>query len=198
MTTDNQCAQSAEQALLSNKWMVVQVQAGQPRPQRLTHNTALLVATAVPHAPRIALQALEHKPEDAGHLVVHQRGVPAWLWEHLTTLQSWAITTAGPEVRFHAQLVVHRDSTMALGVDQLIPANPDVRWHSRPLNSGWLHRTRYYGIPDAWGHTSFDASGGGPCRHTPGLSFAAHLTRTWAVTMPSTVHDREGWGPPYP
>ena len=47
-------------------------------------------------------------------------------------------------------------------MDQLTPSHPDVRWHSADLNAGWLSLTGYYWIPEAWGHTSSDESGGGP------------------------------------
>ena len=42
--------------------------------------------------------ALEDRPGDTGHLVVHQRGGPAWLKEHVTALRSWASTIAGAEI----------------------------------------------------------------------------------------------------
>ena len=41
---------------------------------------------------------LEDQPEDTGHLVVHQRGGPMWLKEHVTALRSLASTIAGAEV----------------------------------------------------------------------------------------------------
>ena len=81
---------------------------------------------------------------------------------------------------------------MALSVDQLVPTHPDVRWHSAPLNAGWLNPTGYYWIPEAWGHTSSDTSGGGPCRHITGMALVADLTRKWAVTIPGTMPDGEG------
>ena len=58
------------------------------------------------------------------------------------------------------------DRTMALGVDQLVPAHPDVLWHSAALNAGWFSPSKYYWVSESWGHTSSDASGGGPCWHT--------------------------------
>ena len=85
-TTDDQCAQAAEQPQLWSEWVVVQVEAGPPRPRGLPHGTTLLVATAVPQDVHMALHPLEAQPEELGHLVVHQRGGPAWLREHLTTL----------------------------------------------------------------------------------------------------------------
>ena len=65
---------------------MVQVGADQPRPRGLPRGTTLLVATTIAHDPRMALHALEDQLEDTGHLVVHQRGGPAWHWEHLTAL----------------------------------------------------------------------------------------------------------------
>ena len=192
VTTDDQCARAAEQAQLSNEWVVVQVGAGQPRPRGLPRDATLLVATGVPHDPHMALHALEDQPEDAGQLVVHQRGGPAWLREHLTALRSWTSTIAGAEVRFRNHPAICPDSTMPLGVDLLTPTHPDVRWHFTPLNAGWLNPTGYYWIREAWGHTSSDASGGGPCRHATGVALAADLTRTWAVAIPGTVPDEEG------
>ena len=77
-------------------------------------------------------------------------------------------------------------------MDQLTPSHPDVRWHSADLNAGWLSPTGYYWIPVAWGHTSSDASGGGPCKHATSVALAADLTRTWAVAISGTVPDGEG------
>ena len=124
--------------------------------------------------------------------MVHQRGGPAWLTEHVTALRSWASTIAGAEVRLHDHPAVRPNDTRALSVDQLTPGYPDVRWHSADLNAGWLSPTAYYWIPEAWGHTSSDASGGGPCRHAPSVALAANLTRTWAVAISGTVPDGEG------
>ena len=76
---------------------------------------------------------------------------------------------------------------------QLTPGHPDVRWHSADLNAGWLSPTRYYCMPEAWGHTSSDASGGGPCRHATSVPLAAYLTRTWAVAISGTLPDGEGF-----
>ena len=56
----------------------------------------------------------------------------------------------------------------------------------------------YYWIPQAWGHTSSDASGGGPCRHATSVPLAADLTRTWAVAISGTPPDGEGVAPPAP
>ena len=50
----------------------------------------------------------------------------------------------------------------------------------------------YYWIPEAWGHTSPDASGGGPCKHATSVALAADLTRTWAVAISGMVPDGEG------
>ena len=82
--------------------------------------------------------------------------------------------------------------TRALSVDQLTPSHPDVRWHFADLNAGWLSPTGYYGIPEAWGHTSSDASGCGPCKHATSVALAADLTCTWAVAILGTVPDGEG------
>ena len=77
-------------------------------------------------------------------------------------------------------------------MDQLTPSNPDVRWHSADLNAGWLSPTGYYWIPEAWGHTSSNVSGGGPCKHATSVALAADLTRTWALAISGTVPDGEG------
>ena len=98
MATDDQCARATEQAQLLAEWVIVQVGVGQPRLRGLPRGTALLVATGVPHHPHMAVHALEDQPEDTKHLVVHQRGGPAWLREHVTELRSWASTIAGAEV----------------------------------------------------------------------------------------------------
>ena len=90
------------------------------------------------------------------------------------------------------QPAISPDDTKALSVDQLTPRHPDVRRHSADPNAGWLSPTGYYWIPAAWGHTSSDASGGGPCKHTTSVALAADLTRTWAVAISGTVPDGEG------
>ena len=59
----------------------------------------------------------------------------------------------------------------------LTPSHPDVQWHSADLKEGWLSPIGYYWIPEAWGHTSPDASGGGPCKHATSVALAADLTR---------------------
>ena len=46
--------------------------------------------------------------------------------------------------------------------------------------------------PGGLGHTSSDASGGGPCKHATSVALAADLTRTWAVAISGTVPDGEG------
>ena len=163
VTTDDQCTRATEQAQLRTIWVIVQVGAGQPRSRGLPRGIALLVATEVPHDPHMAVHALVDQPEDTGHLVVHQRGGPAWLRERVTALRSWASTIAGAEIRLHDHPAVRPFDTRALSVDQLTPCRPDVRWHSADLNAGWLSPTGYYWIPEGWGHTSSDASGGGPC-----------------------------------
>ena len=170
----------------------MQVGAGQPRTRGLPRGTALLVVTEVPQNPHMAMHALEDQPEDTGHLMVHRRRGPVWLREHVTALQSWASTIAGAEVQLHDHPAVRPDDTGALSMDQLTPSHPNIRWHSTDLNAGWLIPTRYYGIPEAWGHTSSDASGGGPCSHPTSVALAADLTRTWAVAISGMVPDGQG------
>ena len=160
VTTDDQCTRATGQAQLQTEWVIVQVGAGQPRTRGLPRGIALLVVTEVPHDPHMAVHALGDQPEDTGHLVVHHRGGPGWLREHVTALRSWASTIAGAEVRLHDHPAVRSGDTRALSVDQLAPSHPDVRWHSTDLNAGWLSPTGYYWIPEAWGHTSSDAWGG--------------------------------------
>ena len=185
-------APATPQAQLRAEWVIVQVGAGQPEPRGFPRGTALLVATGVPLDQHMAVHALEDKPEDTGHLVVHQRGGPAWLKEHVTALWSWASTITEAEIGLHDHPAISPGDTRALSVDQLTPSHPDVRWHSADLNAGWLSPTGYYWIPEAWGHTSSDASGGGPCRHATSVALAADLTRTWAVAISGTVPDGEG------
>ena len=141
VTTDDQCTQVAGQAQLRAEWVIVQVGAGQPKPRRLSRGTALLVATGVPHDPQMAVHALEDQLEDTGRLVVHQRGGPAWLKEHVTALRSWASTIAGAEIRLHNHPAISSGDTRALSVDQLTLSHSDVRWHSADLNAGWLSPT---------------------------------------------------------
>ena len=95
-------------------------------------------------------------------------------------------------VQLHNHPAIRPGDTIALSVDQLTPGHHDVRWHSADLNAGWLSPTGYYWILEAWGRTSSDASGGGPCRHATSIALAADLTRTWAVAISGTVPDREG------
>ena len=137
VTTDDQCTRAAGQAQLQAEWVIVQVGAGQPRPRGLPRGTALLVATGVPHDPHMAVHALEDQPEDTGHLVVHQRGGPAWLKEHVMALRSWASTIARAEIRLNHHPGISPGDNRALSVDQLTPSHPDVRWHSADLNAGW-------------------------------------------------------------
>ena len=170
----------------------MQVGAGHPRPRGLPRGTALLVATGVPHDPHMAVHALEDQLEDTGHLVVHQRGGPAWLREHVTALRSWTSTIPGAEVRLHDHQAVRPGDTRALRMHQLTPSHPNIRWHSANLNAVCLSPTGYYWTPEAWGHTSSDASGGGPCRHATSGALAANVTRTWAVAISGTVPDGEG------
>ena len=192
VTKDNECTQAAGQAQLQAELVIVQVGAGQPRPRGLPRGTALPVATEMPHDPHMAVHALEDQPEDTGHLVVHQRGGPAWLKEHVTALRSWASTITGAEIRLHDHPAIGPGDTRALSVDQLTPSHPDVRWHSADLNAGWLSPTGYYWIPEAWGHTSSDASGGGPCKHATSVALAADLSRLWAMAILGTVPNGEG------
>ena len=192
VTTDNQCTRATEQAQPQTKCVIVQVVTGQPRPRGLPRGTALLVATGVPHDPHTAVHALENQPEDTGHLVVNQRGGPAWLRENVTALRSWASTITRADIRLHDHPAVSPGNTGALSVNQLTPSQPNVQWHSADLNARWLSPNGYYWIPEAWGHTSSDASGGGPCKHTTSVALAANLTRTWTVAIWGTVPDREG------
>ena len=111
VTTDDQCTRATEQAQLQTEWVIVQLWAGQPRHRGLPRGTALLVVTEVPHDPHMAVHALEDQPEDTGHLVIHQRGGPAWLREHVTALQSWASTIARAEVRLHDHPAVRPGDT---------------------------------------------------------------------------------------
>ena len=140
----------------------------------------------------MAVHAPEDQPEDTGHLVVHQRGGPAWLEEHVTALWSSASTIAGAEIRLHDHPAISLGNTRALSVDQLTPSHPDVRWHSADLNAGWLSPDGYHWIPEAWGQSSSDASGGGPCKHATSVALAADLTCTWAVAISGTMPDGEG------
>ena len=110
----------------------------------------------------------------------------------MTALRSWASTIARAEIRLHDHPAISSSDTRALSVDQLTPSQPDVRWHSANLNAGWLSPTGYYWIPETWGHTSSDASGGGPCKHATSVALAADLTRTWALAISGTVPDGEG------
>ena len=164
----------------------MQVGGGQPRLRGLPLGTTLLVATAVLQDPHMAVHTLEAQPEDAGHLVVHQRGGPVWLREHIPALRSWASTVAGAEVRLHDHPAICPADTPALSVVQLTPSHPNVKWHSAALSAEWLSPTGHYWIPEAWGHTSSDASVGGPCRHATSIALAA------AVAILGTVPNGEG------
>ena len=73
--------------------------------------------------------------------MVHQRGVPAWLREHITALRSWASTIAGAEVPLHSHPATCADNAWALNVDQLTPGHPDVQWQFPDLNAGCLSPT---------------------------------------------------------
>ena len=83
-------------------------------------------------------------------------------------------------------------------MDQLNPSYPKVRWHSADLNARCLSPSGYYWIREAWGHTSSDASGGGPCRHATSVALTADLTRTWAVAIWGTLPDEEGVAASHP
>ena len=143
VATHDQCARAAEQARLRIKWVVVQVSAGRPRPRGLPRRTILLVATALPHDPYRAMHPLEDQSEDTGHLVVHQRLGAAWLVERLTALRSWASTVTRAKIWLNNRPPTCPNDTHALGVDQLAPRHPDVKWYSPALNAGWLSLTRY-------------------------------------------------------
>ena len=96
VTTDDQSARATEQAQLRTEWAIVQVGSGKPRPRGLPRGTTLLVATAVPHDPHMAMHTLEDQAEDTGQLVVHQRGGPGWLRERLNRhryRQGWRFLT---------------------------------------------------------------------------------------------------------
>ena len=107
-------------------------------------------------------------------------------------------TIAGAEVRLHDHPAIRTDDTRALNVDQLTPGHPNARWHFADLNAAWLSPTGYYWIPEAWGHTSSDVSGGGPCRQATSVALAANPTRTWVEAMSGTVPDGEGVATPLP
>ena len=121
-----------------------------------------------------------------------------WLKEHLTALPSWASTIARAEIWLHDHPAISPGDTRALSVDQRTPSHPDIRWHSAHLNAGWPSPAGYYWIPETWGHTSSDASGGGPCKHADSVALVADLTRIWAVAISGTVPDVEGWPTPSP
>ena len=192
VTSDNQCTQAAEQPQLWAQWVVVQGGAGQLRPRGLPRGSSLLVATAVPHDPLMALHALEDQREDTGHLLVHQPGGPAWLREHLTALRSWASNATWDKIRLHDHPAACPEDELALSVYQLAPGHPQVPWHSAALNAGWLSPCGYHWIPEACSHASSDASGGRPCTHASSVALAADLAHTWAVAIPDTVPDGAG------
>ena len=64
--------------------------------------------------------------------MVHQRGGPAWLKEHVTALRSWTSTVAGAEIRLHDHPAISPGDTRALSMDQLT--------HSHPRRPVALHR----------------------------------------------------------
>ena len=178
VTTNDQCTRAAGQAQLQAKWVRVQVGAGQPRPRGLPRGTALLVATGVPHDPHMAVHALEDQPEDTGHLVVHQRGSPGVARGTCDGTLVLGKHDRRSGIRLHDHPAISPGDTRALSPDHLTPSHPNVWWHSADLNAGWLSPTGYFWIPGAWGHTSSDASGGGPCKHATSVALAADLTRT--------------------
>ena len=142
----------------------------------------------------MAVHTLEDQPGDVKHLVVHQRGGPACFREHITELRSWASTIAVAGVRLHGRPAIPSDDTRALNVDGLTTGHRDVRWHSADLNAGWFSPKGYYWIQEAWGQTSSDASGGGPCRQATSVAHPADLTHTcltWAEAISGTVPDGE-------
>ena len=115
--------------------------AGQPRPRRLPCGTTMLVAKAVPQDPHMALHAREDQPEDKGHLVVHQRGGPAGLQEHLTALRSAGSNVIGAQIWFNDLQTARSNDTLALSVPRLAWGHTDVRWHFAALRAGLLSRT---------------------------------------------------------
>ena len=192
VTTDDQCTQAAGQAQLRAEWVIVQVGAGQPEPRGLPRGTALLVATGVPHDPHMAVQRAGGP--SGGHRTLggtpaRRPGVAQGTCDGATVLDKHGRRSGDPAARPPGD---QPGDTRALSMDQLTHSHPDVRWHSTDLNAGWLSPTGYYWIPEAWGHTSSDASGGGPCKHATSVALAADLTRTWAVAISGTVPDGEG------
>ena len=185
--TDDQCTRATEQAQLLGEWVIVQMGAGQPRTRGLPRGTALLVVRKVPHDPHMAVHALEDQPEDTGHLVVHERGGPAWLREHVTALRSWASTIAGADVRLQDHPAVRSGKTGALSMDQLTPSHPDVRLHSADLNAGWLRPTGYYWIPEAFRHphgTQYQPAEAHAVGQVPGPHTHTNRTRDTQVAEP--------------
>ena len=151
MTTDDPRARAAEHAQLWAGWMIVQEGASHPWHRGLPCGTTELVATAVPHDPHMVMHTLEDHSEDSGHLVVHQRGGPAWLREHLLALRSWASTVTGAEIRFHDHQATGPNDTQALSVDQWTsttprssststPSTPDIPPHRIIIDPGGLEQ----------------------------------------------------------
>ena len=108
VTTDDRCAWATEQAQLTTEWVIVQFGEVQPRLRGLPRGTTLLVATEVLHDAHMAVHTLEDQPGDTGHLLVHQRGGPAWLREHITAPWSWGSTIAGADMLLHDHLAIVR------------------------------------------------------------------------------------------
>ena len=169
VTTDDQCARATEQAQLQAEWVIVQMGGGQLRPRALPRSTTLLVATEVPEDSHMAVHTLEDQRGDTGHMVVHQRGGPAWLRGHIIALCSLVSTIAGAEVRLRDHPAIRPDNTLALNMAELTPGHPDVSWQSADLNAGCLSRNGYYLIQGAWRHTSSTRRGADPAG-TPSVS----------------------------
>ena len=198
VTTDDHCTRATEQAQLQTGWVIVQVGAGQPRPRGLPRDTALLVVTELPHDEHMAVHAREDQPEDTAHLVVHQRGGPAWLREHVTALRSWASTIAGAEVRLHDRPAVCPGDTRPLSVDQLTPSHPDVRWHSADLNAVGSAPPGTTGSRRPWATPPLMRQGADPAS-TPSASLSPP-TSPARGQWPSGAQcpTERGWLPPSP
>ena len=183
VATDDECAKGTEQAQFLAAWVIVQAGGGPAQaPWTPPRHCS---AGGYRGAARPAGGGARARGPAGGHGTPGGAPArrPAWLREHVTALWSWARTIAGAEVRLHDHPAVRPGDTGALSVDQLTPSHPDVRWHFANLNAVWLSPTGYYWIPEAWGHTSSDASGGGPYRHATSVALAADLNRRWAVAI---------------
>ena len=175
VTTDEQCAQAAEQTPLWNVWVVPQVGLDQSWPQGLPSGATLLVATA-----------------GWGHLVVHHCGVSSVaprahngalvLGEHSCRSGGLVPGPPGGTLRPHA----------CPGRASADPGPPNVRWHSGALNGGWRSRTRYHWIPEA---SRRGAGRAGTPRSSPSqlTSLARGQWPSWAQCTTG-----RGWPPPSP